>query len=143
MSAAAFIEARDFLLAHRVLGLAYQYKGQHEEATAEFTRGVEISHGDPVAKAYLARSYAAAGHKDRAMQLLNELVKLSSRQYVPPLEIALTYLALDRNDEAFDWLHKAADERASALVYLKVNQAFDPVRSDPRFQDLELRMHLN
>ena len=133
----------DFLLAHRVLGLAYQYKGQHEEATAEFARGVEIAHGDPVAKAYLARSYAAAGHKDEATQILNELVQLSTKQYVPPLEIALTYVALGRSDEAFEWLHKAADERASALVYLKVNQAFDPIRSDPRFQDLELRMHLN
>ena len=75
--------------------------------------------------------------------MLNELVQLSSKQYVPPLEIALTYLALGRNDEAFEWLHKAADERASALVYLKVNQAFDSVRFDPRFKDLELRMHLN
>ena len=133
----------DFLLAHRVLGLAYQYKGQHEEANAEFERGVEISHGDPVARAYLARSYAAAGRKDQATQILNELVQLSAKQYVPPLEIALTYLALDKNNEAFDWLHKACDERASALVYLKVNQAFDPVRSDPRFQDLQLRLHLN
>jgi len=133
----------DFLLAHRVLGLAYQYKGSHNEAIAEFSRGVEIAHGDPVAKAYLARSYAAAGKTQEATQVLNELVQLSSKQYVPPLEIALTYLALGKNDEAFEWLHKAADERASALVYLKVNQAFDPVRSDPRFKDLELRMHLN
>jgi tetratricopeptide (TPR) repeat protein len=133
----------DFLLAHRVLGLAYQYKGQHQEAIAEFSRGVEISHGDPVAKAYLARSYAAAGHKDQATQIVNELRKLSATQYVPPLEIALTYLALDRNDEAFDWLHKACDERASALVYLNVNQVFDGVRTDPRFRDLQLRMHLN
>jgi DNA-binding winged helix-turn-helix (wHTH) protein/TolB-like protein/tetratricopeptide (TPR) repeat protein len=133
----------DFLLAHRVLGLADQYKGRHDEAIAEFARGVEISHGDPVAKAYLARAYAAAGNKDRAMQMLNELIQLSKKQYVPPLEIALTYIALGNNDEAFEWLHKAADERASALVYLKVNQAFDPIRSDPRYQDLELRLHLN
>jgi DNA-binding winged helix-turn-helix (wHTH) protein/TolB-like protein/Tfp pilus assembly protein PilF len=133
----------DFLLAHRVLGLAYQYKGEHEQAVTEFARGVEISHGDPVAEAFLARSYAAAGQKEKATQVLDELVQLSAKQYMPPLEIALTYLALGRNDEGFEWLHKAADERASALVYLKVNQAFDPVRSDPRYQDLQLRMHLN
>ena len=133
----------DFLLAHRVLGLAYQYKGQHDAAIAEFTRGVEISHGDPVAKAYLARAYAAAGRKDQAAQMLNELVRLSTEKYVPPLEVALTYIALGNNNEAFEWLHKAADERASALVYLKVNQAFDPIRSDPRYRDVELRLHLN
>ena len=79
----------------------------------------------------------------RPRKILNELVQLSAKQYVPPLEIALTYLALGRNDEALSGCTKPADERASALVYLKVNQAFDPIRSDPRFQDLELRMHLN
>ena len=133
----------DFLLAHRVLGLAYQYKGQGDEAVAEFARGVEIAHGDPVAKAYLARAYAAAGKSQQATQMLDELVQLSHKQYVPPLEIALAYLAVGKDDQAFEWLHKAADERASALVYLKVNQAFDPVRTDPRFKDLELRMHLS
>ncbi len=133
----------DFLLAHRVLGLAYQYKGQYDQAVSEFARGVEISHGDPVAEAYLARAYAAEGQKEKATQVLNELVQLSSRQYMPPLEIALTYAALGKKDEAFAWLDKAYDERASALVYLKPNQAFDPLRSDPRFADLEARMHLN
>lgn len=133
----------DFLLAHRVLGLAYQYQGQHNDAIAEFARGVEIAHGDPVAKAYLARAYAAAGKTQQATEILNQLLQLSSKQYVPPLEIALTYIALGNNNEAFEWLHKAADERASALVYLKANQAFDPIRSDPRYQDVELRLHLN
>lgn len=132
----------NFLLAHRVLGLAYQYKGQHEEATAEFTRGLELSHGDPVAKAFLARSYAAAGDKTRAKHILDELVQLASRQYVPPAEIAATYTALGRNDEAFAWLHKACDERAAALVYLRVNRDYDSLRSDPRFKELLQRMHL-
>ena len=132
----------DFLLAHRVLGLAYEYKGQHDEATAEFTRGVELSHGDPVAKAFLARSYAAAGQKDKATQILNELLQLATRQYMPPAEIAATCVALGRNDQAFTWLNKAFDERAAALVYLRVNRDYDSLRSDPRFQDLLRRMRL-
>ncbi len=132
----------NFLLAHRVLGLAYQYKGLHDEATAEFTRGVELSHGDPVAKAFLARSYAAAGQKDQATQILNELLQLATRQYMPPAEIAATCTALGRSDEAFTWLNKAYDERAAALVYLKINRDYDSIRADPRFQDLLRRMHL-
>ncbi len=132
----------NFLLAHRVLGLAYQYKGQHDEAIAEFTRGVEISHGDPVAKAFLARSYAAAGQKDKATQILNELLGIAAKQYMPPAEIAATFTALGRNDEAFAWLDKAYDERAAALVYLKINRDYDPIRADPRFQNLLQRMHL-
>lgn len=132
----------DFLLAHRVLGMANQYKGQNDQAMAEFERGVELSHGDPVAKAFLARSYAAAGKNNQATQILNELLQLSSKQYVPPTEIADTFAALGRKDEAFQWLNKAYDERAAALVYLKVAQVYDPLRSDPRFQALLKRLHL-
>jgi DNA-binding winged helix-turn-helix (wHTH) protein/TolB-like protein/Flp pilus assembly protein TadD len=132
----------DFLLAHRVLGLAYEYKGQYDEAISEFERGVELSHGDPVARAFLARAYAAAGKNDQATQILNELLQLSSKQYVPPAEIAATFAALGRRDEAFQWLNKAYDERASALVYLNVAQVYDPLRSDPRFQELLRQLHL-
>jgi len=132
----------DFLLAHRVLGLAYQYKGQHELAIAEFQRGVELTNGDPVAKAFLARAYAAAGKTAEATQMLNELVQLAKAQYVPPAEIGETFAALGRKDEAFQWLNKACDERAAALVYLKVAQVYDPLRSDARFQALLKRVHL-
>jgi DNA-binding winged helix-turn-helix (wHTH) protein/TolB-like protein/Tfp pilus assembly protein PilF len=132
----------DFLLAHRVLGLAYQYKGEHDQAIAEFERGMELSHGDPVAKAFLARAYAAAGKTDQATQMLNDLVKLAGSQYVPPAEISDTYAALGKKDEAFQWLNKAYDERAAALVYAKVAQVYDPLRSDPRFQELLKRLHL-
>ena len=132
----------DFLLAHRVLGMAYQYKGQHDQAITEFERGVELTRGDPVAKAFLARSYAAAGKNDQATQILNELLQLSTHQYVPPTEIADTFAALGRKDEAFQWLNKAYEERAAALVYLKVAQVYDPLRSDPRFQELLTRLHL-
>ncbi len=132
----------DFLLAHRVLGLAYQYKGEHDQAIAEFERGMELSHGDPVAKAFLARAYAAAGKTDQATQMLNDLVKLANSQYVPPAEIADTYAALGMKDEAFQWLNKAYDERAAALVYAQVAQVYDPLRSDPRFQELLKRLHL-
>ncbi len=132
----------NFLLAHRVLGLAYEYKGQNDDAIAEFMRGVELSHDDPVAKAFLARSYAAAGRKEEGTQILHELLQIATRQYMPPAEIAATCTALGRNDEAFTWLNKAYDERASALVYLRVNRDYDPLRADPRFQDLLRRMHL-
>ncbi|MGO9561333.1 MAG: winged helix-turn-helix domain-containing protein [Candidatus Korobacteraceae bacterium] len=132
----------DFLLAHRVLGMAYQYKGQHDLAIAEFQRGIELTKGDPVAKAFLARSYAAAGKTAEATQILNELLQQAKTQYVPPAEIGETFAALGRKDEAFEWLNKACDERAAAVVYLKVAQVYDPLRSDARFEGLLKRVHL-
>ncbi len=133
----------DFLLAHRVLAQAYQYKGQNDLAIAEFQRGVELANGDPVAKAFLARAYASAGKTPQATAILNDLLQLAKSQYVPPAEIAETYAALGRKDEAFEWMNQACDERAAALVYLKVAQVYDPLRSDPRFPELLKRVHLN
>jgi hypothetical protein len=49
-------------------------------------------------------------------------------------------MGLGDKDRAFEWLEKAYEERAGRLVYLKVLRAFDPLRSDPRFEDLVRRL---
>ncbi|HZQ25087.1 MAG TPA: winged helix-turn-helix domain-containing protein [Terriglobales bacterium] len=132
----------NFLLAHRVLGLAYQYEKRYPEALQEFQKGVELSQADPVAEAYLARADAAAGQKEQASQILNHLLELSRQEYVSPLEIAGVYASVGDKDEAFRWLNKAYDERTSSLIYLKVDRAYDVLRSDPRFTEIMRRMKL-
>jgi DNA-binding winged helix-turn-helix (wHTH) protein/tetratricopeptide (TPR) repeat protein len=133
----------DFLLAHRVLGLAYLYKGQNDDAIAEFQRGAQLSHDDPVAEAYLARAYATVGQNDKAIAILNRQQQLSTQRYVPPVEVAGAFSALGDPDHAFQWLKRAVEDRASALVYLKVDRAYDSIRGDPRFAQLLQQTHLN
>ncbi len=43
-------------------------------------------------------------------------------------------------DRALDFLEKAYQERDSLLVFLHLEPGFDPIRSDPRFQDLVRRV---
>ena len=52
-----------------------------------------------------------------------------------------TYAQLGDNGQAIAWLEKAYQERDSGLVYLKMDPRYDPLRSDPRFQDLLRRLH--
>jgi len=132
----------NFMLAHRVLAQAYMYKGMYDEAGAEFQRGIELSHNDPVAQAFLARFYAVSGRRDEALKIVTDLEKLSTRQYVSPSDLAAVYAALDDKDKAFEWLHHAYDNRSSFLPYLKVDRAYDPLRSDPRFTELLQQMNL-
>jgi hypothetical protein len=40
-------------------------------------------------------------------------------------------------------MEKAYQERSRSLVALKVDPLLDPLRSDPRFQNLLRRMHLS
>ena len=56
-------------------------------------------------------------------------------------EIALIYLGLDEKDQAITWLEKAYGERFNPSVL--VRPCFDPLRSDPRFQDLLRRIGLS
>ncbi len=63
-------------------------------------------------------------------------------EYVPPTFFAYNHATLGEKDQAFEWLEKAYQERAGELIYLKVEPNLDPLRDDPRFQDLLRRMNL-
>jgi hypothetical protein len=49
---------------------------------------------------------------------------------------------MDDKDETFAWFEKAYSEHSNLLTGLKVNPAYDPLRADPRFQDLLRRVGL-
>lgn len=54
---------------------------------------------------------------------------------------AASFLALlGRKDDAFEWLEKAFQKRATPLVAYHLDAAFDNLRDDPRFNDLGRRM---
>ena len=65
----------------------------------------------------------------------------AKRRYVGPAQFARIYAHLGEKDEAFEWLEKAFEERET-ISSLKVHPEWDPLRSDPRFQDLLRRMNL-
>jgi TolB-like protein/tetratricopeptide (TPR) repeat protein len=59
-----------------------------------------------------------------------------------PWAIALRYLDAGDYDRTMDWLETAFEIRDPNLVYLGVSPLWDPLRSNPRFQDLLRRMNL-
>jgi hypothetical protein len=72
------------------------------------------------------------------------LNELSKQKYISGYFVARIYAALGDKDKAFAWLEKAYEDRsmASGFGTIKTNPAYDPLRSDPRFQDLLRRMNL-
>ena len=67
---------------------------------------------------------------------------MSERRFVSAFLVAGIHVGLGQKDKAFEWLEKAYQERSGRLVYLGVERAFDPLRSDPRFADLVRRIRL-
>ena len=60
---------------------------------------------------------------------------------MPPTALVRIYIGLDENDEAIDWLERGFRVRDGDMVVLKTLPVWDPLRSDPRFQDLLRRMN--
>jgi hypothetical protein len=58
---------------------------------------------NPSFVAELAGSYAAAGQRDEAAQLLDQLNEVSKLHYVPAYYLTLVHAALKETDPAFDW----------------------------------------
>ena len=61
---------------------------------------------------------------------------------VPNYLVARLYSLLGQTNDAFAALEKAYAAREGSIVYLKSDPVMDPLRSDPRFQDLLRRVNL-
>jgi eukaryotic-like serine/threonine-protein kinase len=133
----------NFALAHLDLGLAYVQKSMYKEGIAEFEKELVVSPGNPYALSGLGYAYAVAGRRAEAQKLLAKLNELSKQKYVPALHMVRIYAGLGEKDKAFEWLKKSYEERSIALFSdIKLDPAYDPLRSDPRFADLLRRMNL-
>jgi TolB-like protein/DNA-binding winged helix-turn-helix (wHTH) protein/Flp pilus assembly protein TadD len=130
----------NFALAHNQLAQAYLQEQKYDEAVAELQKAVQLSGGSPTCIANLARAYVASGKRSEAVKLLRDLKKRSSPSYSHGSEIAVVYASLGDTDQAMNWLEKGYEERFNPGVLLR--PGFDPLRSDPRFEDLVRRVGL-
>jgi TolB-like protein len=130
-----------FAPAHALLAWTYLCKSMPEATMAAARKAVQFSPGAVMYLATVGESYAAARDRDEAKKILDDLHELSTRQYVTPYFLARIYAALGKRDEALRCLEAAYLQRASSLVFLKVDALLDDLRSDSRFQDLLRRMN--
>jgi len=129
-----------FAIGHKQLGDAYLLKQMDKEAVAELQVAVRLSGGSPICVADLARAYLASGQKNEAMKLLSDLKKGSNPSFTNAPHIAMIYASMGDNDQAMHWLEKAYQERFNPSILLR--SGFDPLRSDPRFEELMRRIGL-
>jgi TolB-like protein/DNA-binding winged helix-turn-helix (wHTH) protein/Tfp pilus assembly protein PilF len=129
-----------FALTHYVLGEVFVQKHMYSAAIAELQKAIELSPGSAAFTANLAYAYAVSGMRDEAVRILDDLKNRSRDALSNAPEIALVYVGLDEKNQAMAWLEKAYAERFNPGVLMR--PAFDPVRSDPRFEDLLRRIGL-
>lgn len=156
----------NFIWAHMILGWAYEQKSMFGDAVTEFQNSIRLSEGgalvignlgekvargrcrivlsegDALAMAALGHALAVSGKGEEAQEVLAKLKERLKRRYVSAYDIATVYAGLGDQDQVFEWLQKAYEERSSFLVHVNWDPRFDNLRLDSRFTALLEKMGL-
>ena len=153
--------------ANLALGSVYAASRRNGQAATQFRRTIELEPNDPRAYEFLAGAYMRTGNYDEGVRTYQKAMTLSGarpekvaalgRAYhlegyrgflkkrlegmSNPYSAAIVYAELGEKDHALENLEMAYRRHSWAMVQLKVITAWDPLRSDPRFQDILRRMN--
>ena len=125
-----------------ILCLSLRITGRHEMSIAEGEKAVTLSNGSPLMCAALAQTFGAAGKKEEAVRLLEELKRRAEQKYVAPYFFAGIHVGLGEHDIALEYLEKCYQEHSHWLIYLHMDPNMDSLRGNPRFQNLLQRVGL-
>jgi TolB-like protein/DNA-binding winged helix-turn-helix (wHTH) protein/Tfp pilus assembly protein PilF len=118
----------------------YVQKRMFAEATAEIEK--RVPNNSIWSLSNLAYAYGRAGQQEEALQELRGLLALNQQQPMDPMVIVPAYIGTGNHDAAIQWLEKAYAQHSNGLTRIKVDPVYDPLRGDPRFQDLLKRIGL-
>jgi tetratricopeptide (TPR) repeat protein len=129
------------------LARSYVARGLHQNAISALQRALIFTNREPLVLGALAHAHARAGQRTEALTLVSELKRLEERvgpedRNIPRFSFVWACAGLSDKEQAFAWLEKAYQERRDLMVVLNIDPLVDPLRSDPRFQDLVRRVGL-
>ncbi|MGE0132545.1 MAG: tetratricopeptide repeat protein [Blastocatellales bacterium] len=132
-----------FATAHLYLGLSYYQQGRFAAALTPLQKAVELSDGRDETKGALAQNYVKLNRPGEALRILNELKEQAVRNMHGNYYVATVYAAMGEKEQAFAWLEKVWQQRHPIFaVRFKIDPNLDPLRSDPRYNDLLRRVGL-
>jgi tetratricopeptide (TPR) repeat protein len=126
--------------AYRQLARVYEVQELYEQAATALHKSLVLEGASEEEVAGLLDASALGAEAYWRWQLDYERER-AKREHVESDVFAIIYAYLGEKEEAFEWLEKAFEEGVD-MSSLKVTPRLDPLRDDPRFQDLLRRMNL-
>jgi TolB-like protein/tetratricopeptide (TPR) repeat protein len=117
------------------LGNIYTEKRRYADAAQRFRQL-----GGPHATGHLGNVYARQGRVSDAQAAIELMKQEIARSGIGGYEIALIYAGLGDRNNAFVWLERSFDSRDKGLTYLRIDPCLDPLREDPRLENLIKRV---
>ena len=127
---------------NRVMAASYIQLGQEADAAQAIQRWLDYSYPRALALR------AAEGYRNEGLPGMLRVVlyameaRRAAGHYVPATHIAELHSLLRDRERAFHWLKVAYEQNDTQLNRLKVDPIFDPLRGDPRFADLTVKVGL-
>jgi serine/threonine-protein kinase len=126
----------------RLLGLSQALAGDLAGGERVLREAMALPDAAAYTLSALGWILAQAGKRDEALDLLADLERRAASAYVSPVAFATLHLALGDHTKALDWSERAYAERRGWLAYFRVNPLLDPLRAEPRFQELVRKLKL-
>lgn len=122
-----------FARAHRTLAEVYRVMGDYANAVEERAKVLDLM-GQPQNAALVRATFAKRGWRGflRLVVAEDSSLKDVNNDWV----MAKAYVDLGEKNKAFAKLDEAYNKRLSSLCWLKIEPQLDPLRSDPRYQEL-------
>ena len=118
---------------HMQIGNSLLEIGEAEKGLASLRESLRLMPGASLPMCLLCFGLVAAGQRDAAESVRDELLNLAATTYVKEYFLAMAHLALDDHDQAFVVLDKALEERDPWLVWFGTEPKLDSLRNDARF----------
>jgi len=116
--------------------------GRADEAVAEIERAMDLMPDSALVQYYLCFALAAAGRRDEAVKLADQMEAAALTGYVKPMFLGLSRVATGEYDKAFRYLSTAVDEFDPWLVWLESEPKLEAFRSDARYAELVARTRI-
>jgi serine/threonine-protein kinase len=126
---------------HFALGLCFLKKGNAVRAKVELQKAIELD-DLPWYIGWLGYVHAVSGDRAKAEQILRHLDELAKRRYVTPNARVPVYLGLGDKEKALEGLEKSYQDQDGVCGQLKIDQLYDGVRNEPRFQAILKKVNL-
>jgi tetratricopeptide (TPR) repeat protein len=116
----------------------------YPDARKEFDKIYDVNFNDgidywPVMQSY---GYALMGDKIKGRELLEKAIRKPGKDKLSPYRLSQVYVALGNYQQALDELDRSYQIRDLHLFWVGADPAFNPIRNQPRFNDLLKKMNL-
>jgi adenylate cyclase len=136
----------NYAAAHEYFGDTCEQKGMQHEAITQWTAALALS-GQTEDARVLEQVFASAGFEAAKRTLAGRVLEqLDGKQvrgeYVAAAHYVFAHVRAGNFEKAFEWLPKMVAEPNWFALQLPVNPILDPIRQDPRFEQIKASLVL-